>query len=158
MVFPGIIAPIKEVTFVVKDSLVKHPLFGPIMRARSPIVVGRSDSREDLVKVMQQGQELLSKGISVIIFPQSHRRVEFIPKEFNSLGVKLAKAANVQVIPVAIKTDFWGNGKYIKEVGRINRNKPIYMDFGAPMSIHGTGKEEHSKIIDFIISHLAKWG
>ena len=34
MVFPGIIASIKEVTFVVKDSLVKHSVFGPVMRAR----------------------------------------------------------------------------------------------------------------------------
>ena len=29
MIFPGIIAPVKEVTFVVKDSLVKHPVFWP---------------------------------------------------------------------------------------------------------------------------------
>jgi 1-acyl-sn-glycerol-3-phosphate acyltransferase len=158
MIFPGIIAPIIPVTFVVKDSLVKHPLFGPIMRARNPIVVSRSDSREDLTLVMNQGQELLTKGISVIIFPQSHRKVEFIPKEFNTLGIKLAKAANVQVIPVAIKTDFWGNGKFIKEAGPINRKSPIYMDFGKPLSIHGNGKEEHAKIIDFISANLAKWG
>ncbi len=158
MVFPGIIAPIRKVTFVVKDSLVKHPLFGPIMRARNPIVVGRSDSREDLTTVMKQGQELLSKGISVIIFPQSHRRVDFVPKEFNTLGVKLAKLANVQVIPVAIRTDFWGNGKFIKEAGPINRNKPIYMDFGKPLTLHGTGKDEHAQIINFIVSDLAKWG
>jgi 1-acyl-sn-glycerol-3-phosphate acyltransferase len=157
MIFPGIIAPIKEVTFVVKDSLVKHPLFGPIMRARNPIVVSRSDSREDLTIVMKQGLELLSKGMSVIIFPQSHRRVEFIPKEFNSLGVKLAKSANVQVIPVAIKTDFWGNGKFIKELGSINRKKPIYINFGKPLTIQGNGKEEHNKIIDFIVSNLELW-
>jgi len=157
MIFPGIIAPIREVTFVVKDSLVKHPLFGPIMRARNPIVVNRSDSREDLTLVMKQGQELLAKGMSVIIFPQSHRRVEFIPKEFNSLGVKLAKAAKVQVIPVAIKTDFWGNGKYIKELGPISRKKPVYIDFGKPLSIGGNGKEEHNKTIDFIVERLAQW-
>src|SRR5512138_2022020 len=31
---PGLIAPIMPVSFIVKDSLVRHPLFGPVMRAR----------------------------------------------------------------------------------------------------------------------------
>lgn len=131
-----------EVTFVVKDSLVKHPFFGPIMRARNPIVVSRSNSREDFQTVMKRGQELLSEGISIIIFPQSTRTVEFKPKEFNSLGVKLARTAKVQVIPVAIKTDFWGNDKYLKDLGPIDRSKPIHMAFGEPLSIDGSGKRK----------------
>jgi len=157
MVFPCIIAPMMEVTFVVKESLVTHPFFGPIMRSRNPIVVSRSNSREDFQTVMKMGQKLLSEGTSIIIFPQSTRTVEFIPKEFNTLGVKLARNAKVQVIPIAIKTDFWGNDKYLKDFGAINRSKPIHMAFGEPLSIEGTGKEENEFIIEFISSHLAKW-
>jgi len=157
MVFPCIIAPHMNVTFVVKESLVKHPFFGPIMRSRNPIVVSRENSREDLQKVMKTGQNLLAEGISVIIFPQSTRTVEFKPKEFNSLGVKLARSAKVQVIPIAIKTDFWGNDKYLKDLGPIDRSKPIHMAFGEPLSIKGTGKEENELIIQFISSHIAKW-
>ena len=140
--FPCIIAPFLEVTFVVKDNLVRHPLFGPIMRARDPIVVKRENPREDFQTVMTRGKELLAGGTSVIIFPQSTRSAEFIPEEFNSLGIKLAKAAGVQVMPVAVKTDFWGNGKYLKDLGAINRSKPIHMVFGQPFSIQGTGKDE----------------
>jgi len=157
MVFPCIIAPLMEVTFVVKESLVTHPFFGPIMRSRDPIVVSRANSREDFQTVMKMGQKLLSEGTSIIIFPQSTRTVEFIPKEFNTLGVKLARNAKVQVIPVAIKTDFWGNDKYLKDFGAIDRRKPIHMAFGEPLSIEGTGKEENELIIEFISSHLAKW-
>jgi len=157
MVFPCIIAPHMNVTFVVKESLVKHPFFGPIMRSRNPVVVSRSNSREDFQIVMKMGQKLLSEGTSIIIFPQSTRTVEFIPKEFNTLGVKLARTAKVQVIPIAIKTDFWGNDKYLKDFGPINRSKPIHMAFGEPLSIEGTGKEENELIIEFISSHLAKW-
>ncbi|TGE31567.1 1-acyl-sn-glycerol-3-phosphate acyltransferase [Desulfosporosinus sp. Sb-LF] len=157
MVFPCIIAPLMNVTFVVKDSLVKHPFFGPIMRARNPIVVSRQNSRADFQIVMKQGQELLSNGISIIVFPQNTRTVEFVPKEFNTLGVKLANNAKVQVVPIAIKTDFWGNGKYLKDLGPINRRKPIHMAFGEPLSINGTGKEENKAIIEFISSHLEKW-
>jgi len=157
-VFPCIIAPLMEVTYVVKDSLVKHPLFGPVMRSRDPIVVGRTNPREDFQTVMTKGQELLNKGTSIIIFPQSTRTVEFIPEEFNSLGIKLARAAGVQVVPVAIKTDFWGNGKYLKDLGPVNRSKPIHMVFGRPFFIQGSGKEEHKQIIDFITGNLRQWG
>ncbi len=158
MVFPGIIAPVMDVTFIVKESLVEHRYFGPIMKAREPIIVGRTNSREDFKKVMTEGPELLAKGISIVVFPQSTRKDEFNPSEFNSLGVKLAKKANVNVIPIAIKTDFWGHGKYLKDLGPIRRNKPIYMDFGRQMEVTGSGKEEHEKIIEFISSSLTNWG
>lgn len=157
MIFPGIIAPYREVTFVVKESLVKHPLFGDVMRSRDPIVVGRTDPRKDLEAVMNGGLERLKKGISVIIFPQSTRSVEFRPEEFNSLGVKLAKKAGIPVVPVAIKTDFWGNGKMIKELGPIDSSKPIHIRFGEPFMVQGNGKDENQKIISFIQSALKDW-
>lgn len=157
MVFPGLIAPLRDVTFVVKDSLVRHPLFGDVMSSRDPIIVGRSDPRRDLEAVMNGGMERLAKGISIVIFPQSTRSLEFKPEEFNSLGVKLAKKAGVPVVPVAIKTDFWGNGKLVKEIGPIDSKKHIHIRFGEPFSIKGTGKEENQKIIDFIQAALTEW-
>lgn len=158
MTLPGIVAPEREVTFAVKESLVRHPFFGAVMRSRDPIVVGRENSREDLVVVLKKGRELLSKGTSVIIFPQSTRMRKFVPEKFNSLGVKLAAAAGVKVVPFAIKTDYWEIGKYVKDLGRISRHKPIHMAFGEPSEVSGTGKIENAKIIEFIISHLKEWG
>jgi 1-acyl-sn-glycerol-3-phosphate acyltransferase len=157
LVFPGLIRPITPVTFVVKDSLVKGNFFGPVMRSRDPIVVGRKNSREDLMRVISEGKEKLAKGISVVIFPQSTRQVIFNPEEFNSLGVKLAAKAGVQVVPVAIKTDFWKNGKPIKELGRLDRKQPICIKFGEPMDINGNGKEENDAIIHFIQTNLDAW-
>ena len=157
MILPCIISPLRKVTFVVKESLVKHPLFGDVMRSRNPIIVGRTDPRKDLEAVMTGGMELLSKGISIIIFPQSTRNVEFKPEEFNSLGVKLAKKAGVQVVPIALKTDFWGNGKIIREVGPLDSSKHIYFRFGEPFPVTGTGKDENQKIIAFIQKALQEW-
>jgi 1-acyl-sn-glycerol-3-phosphate acyltransferase len=157
MIFPCIIAPLRPVTFVVKESLVKHPLFGDVMRSRNPIVVGRTDPRKDFEAVMNGGLDLLKQGISIIIFPQSTRSLDLKPEEFNSLGVKLAKKAGVQVVPVAIKTDFWGNGKLVKEFGPLYSHKPIHIRFGEPFTIQGNGKEENQKIIDFIKSSLEEW-
>lgn len=157
MVFPGIIAPHRKVTFVVKESLVRHPLFGAVMRSRNPIVVGRTDARKDFETVMNQGPEILANGISIVIFPQSTRQDKFIPEEFNSLGVKLAKKAGVPVVPIAIKTDFWGNGKVVKEVGKLDHRKIIHIKFHEPLIVKGPGKEENQMIIDFIMSNLREW-
>ena len=157
MILPCIISPLRKVTFVVKESLVKHPLFGDVMRSRDPIIVGRTDPRKDLEAVMDGGMELLSKGISIIIFPQSTRNVVFKPEEFNSLGVKLAKKAGVMVVPVALLTDFWGNGKVIREMGPLDSSKTIYFRFGEPFEVKGTGRDENQKIISFIQSSLEQW-
>jgi 1-acyl-sn-glycerol-3-phosphate acyltransferase len=157
MVLPGIVAPHREVTFVVKESLVRHPLFGHVMRSRDPIVVGRTDPRKDFEEVMTKGLELLSKGTSIIIFPQSTRNVEFKPEEFNSLGVKLAKKAGVNVVPIALKTDFWGQGKLIKELGPLDSKKIIHFKFGESFPIISPGKAENQRIIEFIQEALKEW-
>jgi len=157
MIFPGLIAPVKEVTFVVKDKLTQNKIFGPVMVARNPITVGRSDSRHDLLKVITEGKQKLDEGISVVIFPQGTRSVEFKPEKFNSLGIKLAQKAGVRIVPMAIKTDFWANGKLIKDLGHAERKQEIYIKFGKPMEVKGTGKEEHQFCVDFIREHLAIW-
>lgn len=158
MVLPFLIAQIMDVTFVVKESLVKSWAFGPVMKSRDPIVVSRHNSRDDLVLVMTRGQEILANGRSIVIFPQSTRRTEFRPDEFNSLGVKLASKAGVPVIPFALKTDFWRNGRFVKDLGPLDpRNKDVYFNFGQPMDIKGTGKEENKAIIEFIQANLKAW-
>lgn len=149
-VFPCLIAPLKEVTFVVKDTLVTMPVFGHVMRSRDPIVVSRKNSRQDLLNVLTQGKEKIHKGISIILFPEGTRQEAFDPEKFNSLGVKLAKEAGVPVIPVAIKTDFWGNGKLVKDIGPIRRKEPVCISFGDPIYITGNGKAEHKQVVDFI--------
>ena len=144
-------------TFVVKKSLVSLPVFGAVMRSRDPIVVGRTNPREDLTAVLEGGVERLKKGISIIVFPQSTRTPDFDPQHFNTIGVKLARKAGVPVVPLALKTDAWGTGKKLKELGPIKSGLPVRYKFAAPMDIHGNGREEQAFICDFISSHLARW-
>jgi len=158
MILPGIIDPVIPITFVVKKSLIDFPAFGKIMRATRPIVVGRENPREDLISVLAEGKENLDNGKSVVLFPQSTRQPYFDRKQFNSLGVKLALRAEVPVIPFALKTDFLENGKMIKDFGKLNRKKTVYIKFGEPMAPEGNGKNEHEKIIEFISSNLRAWG
>ncbi|MBE0618728.1 MAG: 1-acyl-sn-glycerol-3-phosphate acyltransferase, partial [Proteobacteria bacterium] len=72
-VLPAIVQPVRPVTFVVKEALLTYPVFGPIMRSRDPIAVGRANPREDLKAVLEGGQARLARGISLIVFPQTTR-------------------------------------------------------------------------------------
>ncbi len=157
-VLPCIIHPVKEVTFIVKKSLVTMGVFGPVMRSRDPIVVGRVNPREDLRIVLEEGMKKIGDGRSIIVFPQSTRSVVFRPEEFNTLGIKLAARAGVPVVPIALKTDAWGVGRIMKDFGPIDRNKRVHIEFGEPLRIEGRGAEEHDKVVAFIRERLEKWG
>ncbi|MBI5640712.1 MAG: 1-acyl-sn-glycerol-3-phosphate acyltransferase, partial [Nitrospirae bacterium] len=156
-VLPCIIQPVKEVTFIVKKSLLTMPVFGPVMRSRDPIVVGRENPREDLRTVLDAGTRKLASGSSVIVFPQSTRSLVFRPQDFNSLGIKLALRAGVPVVPIALRTDAWGIGKYKKDFGPIDQDRPVHIAFGEPMRISGRGAEEHEQVIRFIEEKLRQW-
>lgn len=158
LVLPVLIAPFVKVTYVVKEKLVRGPAFGAIMQSRDPITVGRTDPRADLQSVLSSGKKLLDRGYSVIIFPQSTRREIFKKDHFNSLGIKLALHAGVDVVPFALKTDFWTNGKLIKGFGRLRRDRPVHIAFGSVMKVDGRGKKEHQQIVDFVTAHLKSWG
>ena len=136
----------------------RGPVFGPVMRSLDPIAVTRKDPRKDLTDVLEQGVRILQKGRSIVIFPQSTRSYEFDPERFNTLGVKLASRAQVPIIPIALKTDFWSNGVILRGFGKLKRREPIHIEFGPPVRLSGRGKEEHRKIIDFISSRLKAWG
>ena len=156
-VFPFVVGSFKECSFVVKRSLVTNPVFGPVMRSLEPIAVDREDPRKDLDVVMKEGVELLKKGVSVILFPQATRDPVFKPENFNSLGIKLAKRAGVKVLPCAIKTDFWENGKLFSTFGNIYPERTVHFEFSEAVEIEGAGKKEHREIIDFIQNRINEW-
>lgn len=155
LVPPAFIYPHKKPVFVIKQELLSVPLFGNFVKGC--IAVTRTSPTEDLRQVLNQGAEKIAQGVSVIIFPQASRSVTFDPAKFNTLGVKLARKAGVPVIPFAVKSDFWGNGKIIKDFGPISPKKTIYFEFGQPITVQGNGKQEHEQIVEFIKSRLERW-
>lgn len=158
-VLHAFLRPRKDFCFVIKESLLDVPFFGHIMRKLGCIAVTRSNPREDFKKVLDEGTQRLREGKTVIIFPQSSRSAIFDEQQFNTIGVKLAKHAQVPIIPLALRTDFLANGKLVKDLGPIRRKLPVWFAFGEPITeVKGSGKEEHKQIIDFIKENLTSWG
>jgi 1-acyl-sn-glycerol-3-phosphate acyltransferase len=156
-VLPAIIAPFRDTTFVVKQSLIDYPVFRYVMRSRDPVTVGRTNPREDLKAVLDGGTERLKAGRSIVIFPQTTRAPAFNTGDFNSIGVKLAKKAGVPIIPIALRTDAWANGKRFKDFGRIRPARKVHVDFGEPITVRDRGTEEHEEIVRFIQGRLKRW-
>lgn len=156
-ILPGIVSPVRPVTFVVKASLLEYPFFNHVLRSRNPIAVTRTHARRDLQTVLEAGKERLLQGVSVIVFPQTTRTPHFDPAQFNSIGVKLAQRAGVPVIPLALRTDAWGNGKHLKDFGRIDPSRTARFAFGEPLWVRGRGGDAHQAVIRFIGGRLERW-
>lgn len=157
LLLPAMIEPVKPVTFVVKEALLSYPVFKHVMRSRDPIAVTRTNPRQDLKTVLNEGLDKLKNNISIIVFPQTTRSHSFDAKQMSSIGVKLAKKAGVPIVPLALKTDCWQNGKKFKDFGRLDVRKTAHFMFGEPITIEGKGDEEHAAINAFITEKLANW-
>lgn len=146
-----------DFTFVIKQSLLTVPFFRDIMRSLGAIPVGRENPRDDLRAVLGDGKKVLESGRSIIIFPQSTRSETFDAAKFNSIGIKLAKSVGVRVLPFALKTDFLGNGKYLRDMGPVRPKRGVYFEFAPARAVEGNGQVLQQEIIGFIQSRLASW-
>lgn len=155
---PAAILPYKTAGFVLKESLARNWLMGPVCHAQQAITVGRENPRDDLANVLREGAERLGRNRSVIIFPQGTRSADFPVDRFNSLGVKLARRANVPIIPFALKTDFLENGRWLKDLGPVFPDRDVHMAFGPPIMDCADQRAAQERCLGFVCSTLQSWG
>lgn len=159
MILPAILLPHRNVVCVVYKGILRWPIFKDILPSQNPIVVSKTSPREDLTHVLSKGYRALKQDASVIVFPQGARMTEFRAEDFSSIGIKLAKHAKVPVVPIAIKSDAWGNDGFpIPYFGKIDPAKTVRISFGEPLYISGTGRKEHDLAVGFIKDKLTSWG
>jgi 1-acyl-sn-glycerol-3-phosphate acyltransferase len=116
-----------------------------------------SNPRDDLRAVLEGGAAKLNSGVSIIIFPQTTRTPVFDQEQFNTIGIKLAKKAGAPVVPIALKTDAWGTGRFLKDFGKMDPSKRVRFAFGKSLLIKDRGVEEHQEIVQFITGKLQEW-
>jgi len=154
---PCMILREKELAITLKKQLLDIPIFGTLLSGFKTVVVSRISPIDDYKVIMKDGVKAIKAGYSILIFPQSSRTTQFSPKDFNSIGVKLAKRAKVPIIPIALKTDFWKAGKFVKDFGKIDRKNKVFFKFGNPIIVEGNGKKENKEIVGFIEQNLNQW-
>jgi 1-acyl-sn-glycerol-3-phosphate acyltransferase len=156
-VLPSILMGVGPLAFVVKESLIRYPFFGRILRTVGCVTVGRENPRDDFEAVMRDGEAMLKAGRFVVVFPQSTRSFTVVPEQFSSIGVKLARRVGVPVVPLALKTDFQRLGRILKDVGRVDRGKPVRFKFAPGLPPGDNPKAIHESCVKFIASTVGGW-
>jgi 1-acyl-sn-glycerol-3-phosphate acyltransferase len=158
MVFPATLTVYGRLAIILKKSLDSIPFVGAAARSVGSIAVTRKNAREDLVTVLEQGALRIAGGFSVLLFPQGTRQTVFEAKRFNSLGSKLAERAHVPVVPIAVRTDFQQEGKWIKDFGLVDPTKPICFACGPVLMPEMGAKKMHEQSVAFIEGKIKEWG
>ena len=96
--------------WVLKKELLKIPVFGWGLWATGPIAIDRSERKRALDQVIEQGMEKIKEGRYVLIFPEGTRTPYGEKGRYKKGAAKLAKEANVPIIPVAHNAGkYWSN-------------------------------------------------
>lgn len=105
---------------VLKQELLRIPVFGWGLRLLHPIALDRSKPARAMRQVLSQGVARLQEGLSVLIFPEGTRVAPGQRRRYNKSGTVIACRAGVPVVPVAHNAgEFWRRNAFVKRPGEI---------------------------------------
>ena len=106
--------------WVLKKALLRVPFFGWGLAMLEPIAINRSEKKQAMQQIIDQGQERLNNGRWVVLFPEGTRIAPGIPTRFMSGGARLAEHSQKLVVPVAHNAgEFWPKHGFTKKAGII---------------------------------------
>ena len=101
------------------------------------IHIDRKQRSRAFAKVVQQGRRLMAEGVWVIMFPEGTRIPRGQKGEYKSGGARLAIAAGVPVIPIAVTSArCWPTRAFVKTPGVVD------ISIGQAISSEGRSAEE----------------
>lgn len=142
-VFCGLAArPSKRlVRFMAKDSVFRHKVSGPLMRAMKHIPVDRSQG----LHAYRHALDALRSGEIIGVFPEATISPSFTLKNFKSGAARLAQEAGVPLLPMALwgTQRLWTKG-HKRDLGR--HHIPITIRIGE--AVAADPDEQAEKITD----------
>ncbi|MFI0790823.1 lysophospholipid acyltransferase family protein [Streptomyces lydicus] len=148
-VFAGLAArPAKRlVRFMAKESVFRHKVSGPLMRAMKHIPVDRAQG----MHAYKHALTALRSGEIIGVFPEATISESFTLKNFKSGAARLAQEAGVPLIPLALwgTQRLWTKG-HKRDLGR--HHIPITIRVGEP--VEADPAEHAEKITDRLRSRV----
>jgi len=123
--------------WVAKKSLFKVPFVGWSMRLAGYISIDRENPAE-AVKSMEEAAEKMSKGASVVIFPEGTRSETGALLPFKRGAFMLARKSGRPIVPVAIS----GTSGILKRGGFIVNPMRVTVTIGSPIPIGSSDEKE----------------
>ena len=130
-----------QLSWVMKKSLFRIPFYGWALRALEEIGIEQEGGREALRQVERFGSAHLRAGRWVVIFPEGRRVMPGEVGKYAQGGARLACAAGVPVVPVAVDSGHcWPYGDWRKYPGTIT------VRIGAPIPTEGRSPAEVTRL------------
>ncbi len=131
--------------YVFKRELLRIPFFGWAMARLDMIHIDRSQRAQAFHKVVQQGRELLSQGIWVIMFPEGTRIPRGEMGAYKTGGTRLAIETGAPVIPIAVTSaKCWPRKAFVKHPGVVD------VSIGPPIPTQGREPDE-------LMQEVSRW-
>ncbi len=114
--------------YVFKKELLQVPFFGWAIGRLDMIHIDRKLRARSFLKVVEQGRELLAKGVWVIMFPEGTRIDRGQKGEYKTGGARLAIETGAPVIPIAVTSArVWPRKAFVKRPGlvEVSIGRPI---------------------------------
>ena len=137
--------------FIVKEQLMRIPIFSGAMKAIGCVGVSRSKSREDHA-VLDGVAAAVAGGKNILIFPEGTRAPtdEFLP--FKKGGVIVAFKAGVPILPVAAS----GTNRIIPARILTVTPGPLLLRFGAPIPTEGLSLEDRDALLETVRTKIGE--
>ena len=146
----GLLRP--DQSWVLKQELMRLPIFGLGLRYCKSIPIDRSAGRRAVVKVVEQGMARLAEGRYVVIFPEGTRSEDGQLLPFKKGGFHLALKSRAEVVPVAII-----GSRQIVPKGSLRINRGAFaMDIGTSIASTDYSKEDMPELMARTREHMRK--
>ncbi len=116
--------------FIMKQELMRIPLFGYATKRAGYIGITREDPRKAIASMNEAARKIAS-GSSVLIFPEGTRSTDGVLLPFKKGGFTLAIKSGCDIVPVAVE----GSHRIVKK-GSLDIKKGSFdLMFGRPISV-----------------------
>lgn len=124
--------------FVVKKELLKIPIVSTGLKVSGAIPIDRNGKSNAIQQIIEIGKQRKKEGFFINIFPEGTRVRPGERKRFKLGAGKVAKALEMDVLPIALNSGvFWPIKSFLRYPGTITFIicKPIPHDFGTAEQI-----------------------
>jgi 1-acyl-sn-glycerol-3-phosphate acyltransferase len=107
--------------YVLKQELLRIPLFGPLVRSTGMIAVDRTGGAAALRGLLRDAERAVREGRQIVIFPEGTRAEPGAPLPLQPGIVALAARTALPVVPVVTDSgQCWGRRAFRKRAGTIH--------------------------------------
>jgi 1-acyl-sn-glycerol-3-phosphate acyltransferase len=136
--------------FIVKQELMRIPIFGLAMRRAGYIGIEREDPRKAL-KSMREAAERIKNGASVLIFPEGTRSEDGCLQSFKPGGFHLALRSGCDIVPITIT----GSREIVPKGSLRIQKGTIRVVVGNSISLKGQTKKNMGGVMEQVRNAMA---